>query len=307
MGRIMNRDSIITFYRRVRDWVQGTEAHERTRELIGAMLAARHADKRQIASLHEVEFRVHSQFGDDGIIQWLISRLPSLPQRFVEFGVEDYSESNTRFLMLSRNWSGLVMDGSPANMARLRARKWFWRHDLTALPCFVTRENVDRLIANWAGQDPVGLLHIDVDGNDYWLWDAVQCISPGIAIIEYSAVFGDDRAITIPYAANFRRFSAHYSGQYAGASLAALAQLAKRKGYALIGSNSAGNNAYFLRRDLLDETLMEVPVSRAFVRPKFRSSLDRSHRLDFLTYEQRQASIRGMPVVNVETGQTEPF
>jgi hypothetical protein len=119
------RDAIVTLYRRVRDWVQGTEAHERTRELIGMMLAERFAAKRQISSFHEVEFRVHSQFGDDGIIQWLVARLPSLPKRFVEFGVEDYTESNTRFLMVSRNWSGLVMDGSPANIARLRARKWF--------------------------------------------------------------------------------------------------------------------------------------------------------------------------------------
>jgi hypothetical protein len=307
MGHIMNRDSIITSYRRIRDWVQGTEAHDRTRELIGMMLSDRFAKKQSINSLHEVEFRVHSQFGDDGIIQWLIARLPSLPHRFVEFGVEDYSESNTRFLMVSRNWSGLVMDGSPANIARLRAQKWFWRYDLTARSHFVTCENVDRLIADWAGQNPVGLLHIDVDGNDYWLWEAVNCISPGIAIIEYSTVFGDERAITIPYAASFRRFAAHYSGQYAGASLAALVHLAKRKGYALIGSNSAGNNAYFLRRDLLDEILVEVPVARAFVRPNFRSSLDRSHRLDFLTHEQRQATIRGMPVVNVESGQTEPF
>lgn len=298
---------ITTLYRRIRDWVQGTEAHEHTSELLGTILADRFAEKRQIKSLQEVEFRVHSQFGDDGIIQWLVTRLPALPKRFVEFGVEDYSESNTRFLIVSHNWSGLVMDGSPSNIARLRKRKWFWRYNLTALPRFVTRENVDGLIAEWAGQEGVGLLHIDVDGNDYWLWDAVKCISPGIVIMEYNAVFGAERAITIPYAPDFRRFSAHHSGQYAGASLAALVHLAEIKRYALIGSNSAGNNAYFLRRDLLHDDLVEVPVVRAFVRPNYRESRDRSTQLDFLSYEQRRASIRGMPVVNVETGQIEPF
>lgn len=303
----MSNGYIVTLYRRIRDWVQGAETHERTQELIGMVLAERFAAKRRIASLHEVEFRVHSQFGDDGIIQWLVARLPSLPKRFVEFGVEDYTESNTRFLMVSRNWTGLVMDGSPANIGRLRARKWFWRYGLTALARFVTRENVDTLISEWAGQEPVGLLHIDVDGNDYWLWDAVQCISPGIVIMEYNAVYGADRAITVPYAPGFRRFAAHYSGQYAGASLAALAHLAGHKGYALIGANSAGNNAYFLRRELLDNDLVEVSVSDAFVRPHFRESRDRSGRLDFLSYEQCQAVIRGMPVVNVETGETEPY
>ena len=303
----MSRGAVTTLYRRVRDWVQGTEAHERTRELLGAMQADRIVEKRRITSLHEVEFRVHSQFGDDGIIQWLTARLPSLPKRFVEFGVEDYSESNTRFLMVNRSWAGLVMDGSSANIVRLRKRKWYWRYNLTALPRFVTRENVDGLIAEWAGQEGVGLLHIDVDGNDYWLWDAVKCISPGIVIMEYNAVFGAERAITIPYAPDFRRLVAHHSGQYAGASLAALAHLAKRKGYALIGSNSAGNNAYFLRRDLMAEDLVEVPVIRAFVRPNYRESRDYANRLDFLSYEQRQATIRGLPVVNVETGQAEPF
>ena len=303
----MSRAAIMTLCRRIRDWVQGNEAHERSRELIGVMLAERFAEKRKPASLHEIEFRVHSQFGDDGIIQWLVARLPSLPKRFVEFGVEDYSESNTRFLMVSRNWSGLVMDGSPDNITRLRARKWFWRYGLTALPRFVTRENVDGLIAEWAGSEPVGLLHIDVDGNDYWLWDAVKRISPGIVIMEYNAVFGAERVVTIPYAPDFHRFAAHYSGQYAGASLAALAYLARLKGYALIGSNSAGNNAYFLRRDLLDEDLVEVPVDRAFVRPNYRESRDRLNRLNFHSYEERQASIRGMLVVNVESGQTEPF
>ena len=303
----MIRNAIVTLYRKMRDWVQGAEAHERTRELIGMMLAERFSAKRQISSLHEVEFRVHSQFGDDGIIQWLIARLPSLPKRFVEFGVEDYTESNTRFLMVSRNWSGLVMDGSSANIARLRARKWFWRYGLMALAQFVTRENVDALIAEWAGREPVGLLHIDVDGNDYWLWDAVKCITPGIVIMEYNAVFGNDRAVTIPYSPNFRRFAAHYSGQYAGASLAALAHLAAIKGYALIGANSAGNNAYFLRRNLLGDDLAEVPVVQAFVQPNYRESRDKSNRLDFLTYERRQAAIRGMPVFNVETGKIEPF
>lgn len=221
----MIHDAIISLYRRIRDWVQGTEAHERTRELIGMLLAERFAAKRRITSLHEVEFRVYSQFGDDGIIQWLVARLPLLPKRFIEFGVEDYSESNTRFLVVSRNWSGLVMDGSPGNIARLRARKWFWRYGLTALANFVTCENVDALIAGWAGSEPVGLLHIDVDGNDYWLWDAMKCISPSIVIMEFNAVFGKDRAITVPYAPDFHRFAAHYSGQYAGASLAALTHL----------------------------------------------------------------------------------
>jgi hypothetical protein len=301
------RDTLVSAWRRLRDWVQGTDQHERSRELVGTMLARQVAQVRQPASLAEVEFRVHSQFGDDGILQWLVARLPSLPRRFVEFGVEDYTEANTRFLMVNNGWRGLVMDGSVENMARLRRRKWFWRHDLEARTCFVTRENVDSEIARWARGEPVGLLHIDVDGNDYWLWDAVRSIAPGIVIMEYNAVFGADRAITIPYQPDFRRLAAHHSGQYFGASLAALTHLANAKGYALIGCNSAGNNAYFVRRELLDEDVREVDVAKAWAPPIFRESRDTSGRLDYLDFAGRQAAIRGLPVQDVVAGRTEPF
>jgi len=297
----------ISYYRRVKAWVQGSDAHERTLELLGAFLAQQVASKQHVSSLHDVEFRVYSQWGDDGIIQWIISRLPSAPKRFVEFGVEDYSESNTRFLMINNNWTGLVMDGSPENINRLHRKKWFWRHGLTALPHFVTRENVDSLIADWAANQEIGLLHIDVDGNDYWLWEAIICTSPSICIMEYNALFGSERAITIPYKADFRRFDAHYSGQYFGASLAALTMLARAKGYALVGTNSAGNNAYYVRGDLLTDVLHEIELKDAFTTPTFRESRDRRHRLDYLSYDRRQASIRGLPVLNVMSGDIEPF
>jgi hypothetical protein len=303
----MKPDWMIGWYRGIRNWMQGGDAHDRTLELLGALLAQQVATRRSISSLQEVEFRVFSQFGDDGIIQWLVSRLPSLPKRFVEFGVEDYSESNTRFLMVNNNWAGLVMDGSRANIARLRQRKWFWRYGLTALARFVTRDNVDGIIAGWAGTGDVGLLHVDVDGNDYWLWDAIQCIQPGIVIMEYNALFGSERAITIPYAANFRRHAAHYSGQYFGASIAALTHLAKRKGYVLVGGNSAGNNAYFVRAHLVDDGLREVTPPAAFATPQFRESRDPRGRLDYLDFGQRQALIRGLPVIEVTSGKIESF
>lgn len=301
------REAIVSTWRRMREWVQATDQHDRSRELLGAILARQVAHIRQPASLAEVEFRVHSQFGDDGILQWLVARLPSLPKRFVEFGVEDYSEANTRFLMVNNGWRGLVMDGSHENMARLRRRPWFWRNDVEARACFVTRENVDGEIDRWARGAAIGLLHIDVDGNDYWLWDAVRAIAPGLVVMEYNAVLGPERALTIPYQADFRRLAAHHSGQYFGASLAALTHLANSKGYALIGCNSAGNNAYFVRRELLNDDVREVDVATAWRPPLFRESRDHSGRLDFLDLAGREAAIRGLPFVDVATGNVVPF
>ncbi len=295
------------WYRSTRAWVQGREGDERILELAGAALSELMARKHAVRSLQDVEFRVFSQFGDDGIIQWLVRQFPDLPKRFVEFGVEDYSESNTRFLMINNNWRGLVMDGSAANIARLKRRNWFWRYDLTAKAHFVTRENVDPFIAAWLDGEPLGLLHIDVDGNDYWLWDAIRCTSPAIVIVEYNALLGDERAVTIPYKPDFGRFDAHHSGQYFGASLPALSFLAQKKGYTFLGCNGAGNNAYYVRNDLVKSEWRDILANAKFVKPAFRESRDANGRLDYLTYPERQRLIRGLPVVNVVSGDNEIF
>ena len=125
--------------------------------------------------------------------------------------------------------------------------------------------------------------------------------------MEFNPLFGCERAITVPYSSTFRRFDAHYSGQYAGASLAAMAFLANRKGYALIGTNSAGNNAYLVRTDVLNDEVRATTPSAAFVQPHYRESRDTNGRLDYLSYADRQGLIRGLPVVNVMTDETEPF
>lgn len=294
-------------YRGLRDWLQGTAQHERSRELMGAILARQVASIDQPESLAQVEFRVYSQFGDDGIIQWLISHLDSLPKRFVEFGVEDYTEANTRFLMVNNGWRGLVMDGSKSNIERLRRRPWFWRCDLEARACFLTRENVEEQILSWANGHDIGILHIDVDGNDYWLWEALNRVQPSVVIMEYNAIFGAERAITVPYRADFARLSAHHSGQYYGASLEALTHLASAKGYALVGTNSAGNNAYFVSRALLNDQVREIPVVDAYTPPIFRESRDARGNLDYRDLAARHASTSGLPVVNVKTGETEIF
>lgn len=294
-------------YRGLRDWVQGRESQERLRELVGGGLAYQVSQRTRIASLHDVEFRVYSQFGDDGIVQWLVSRLPQLPRCFVEFGVEDYSEATTRFLMVNNHWSGLVIDGSEANIARLRRQPWFWRYNLTAIASFLTLDNLEEVVGRWGQERQVGLLHIDVDGNDYWFWEGLSSISPGLVIMEYNALFGAERAITVPYRADFRRFRMHHSGQFFGASLAALTHLAAKKGYALLGTNSAGNNAYFVLREFLGDSLREVTPIQAWARPGFRDSRDGRGHLDFRSFEARQSAIRGLPVVNVITGSSESF
>jgi hypothetical protein len=256
------------------------------------------------ASLSAVEFKIFSQWGDDGIIQYLLRQLDFPHHTFIEFGVADYLESNTRFLLMHDNWSGFVIDSSPANIQKLQRSYFFWHYDLQARAAFCDRDNINALLQE-PGFDPeVGILHIDIDGNDYWVWQAISVISPIVAIVEYNSVFGSDRAITIPYDPDFDRTTAHPSNLYFGASLAALYQLGKAKGYALIGCNSAGNNAYFVRQDKLGK-LQAVSVQQGYVESKFRESRDRSGNLNYLRAQQRLQAIAGLSVVNVATGELE--
>jgi hypothetical protein len=246
-----------------------------------------------------VEFSVFSQFGDDGIIQWLIHRISGLSETFVEFGVGDYREANTRFLLVNDNWSGLVMDSSRRNIDAIRHDQISWRHDLQSKCAFATAENIDQLLLDHGFEGDIGLLHIDIDGNDYWVWRGLTAVRPAVVIIEYNSVFGPERAITIPYDPKFDR-AGRGGNLYWGVSLPALCDLANSKGYDFVGSNSAGNNAYFVRSEL-QHGLKPLTAAEGYVISKFTDSRDRKGRLNYLRGEQRLASLRGLTVVNTRT------
>lgn len=252
-------------------------------------------------NLHAAEFRTFSQWGEDGIIQALLSTIPpaSLRKIFVEFGVETYTEANTRFLLVNDNWSGLVIDGSEENISYIRHDPIYWQHNLKAECRFITRDNINDLIKSNGISGDIGLLSVDIDGNDYWVWERIDCVTPAIVITEYNARFGADRAVTVPYDPNFRRAAAHHSTIYYGASLKALTQLANKKGYALVGCNSAGNNAFFVRRDLLNSPLQERSVADSFVRNQFRETRDAEGRLLFLGPEEEGALLATLPLIEV--------
>jgi len=252
-------------------------------------------------SLADLELRVFSQFGDDGIIQYLAHNLELNNKTFIEFGVEDYAESNTRFLLQKDNWSGFVMDGSKKNIARLKKASFYWKHDINAQANFVTKENINQLISIGIGAwGAVDIMHIDIDGNDYWIWNAIE-ISPAVVIMEYNSNFGVERAITIPYDKEFYRTSAHFSNLYFGSSLKALCILAMRKGYVFIGCNSAGNNAYFVREDKMNGSVRTVSLEEGYVQSKLRESRDESGNLTFASIRERSEILKGLPVYDIES------
>jgi hypothetical protein len=268
---------------------------------IGSMLS-----KQQLlissTDINEFEFKIFSQFGEDGMIQYLIKHVKVENKIFIEFGVENYQESNTRFLMMNNNWQGFVMDGSYTAIKSLKSRNWYWKYNLTGKAVFIDKNNINELLVN-TGLSNIGLLSIDLDGNDYHIFKEIDLskINPSIIVLEYNSVFGKDRLITVPYDKYFNRTKAHYSNLFFGASLSALNYLALKKGYSLVGCNIAGTNAFFVRKDLLNENVKELTSEIAFKESQTRESRDTDYSLSFIAGKERLELIKGLEVLNILT------
>jgi hypothetical protein len=270
--------------------------------LLGKQMAWQVASCPPNTDFRKVGFKVFSQFDEDGIIQYLIKKLPIENKTFIEFGVETYEESNTRFLLLNDHWQGLVLDGRAADIRYIQEDKIYWQYDLQAKCAWITRENINSLLRDSGFGEDVGLLSIDIDGNDYWIWEAIQCVRPRILIIEYNSLFGL-RPIAVPYKEDFVRTTAHYSNLYYGSSLGALQHLAEKKGYLLLGSNVWGHNAFFIRADIAGE-FRALDPREAYVASKFRESRDIRGKLNYLRGNDRIRPVENMHVVQVVTGET---
>ena len=206
------------------------------------------------ARLRSHEAKVYSQNGEDGLLLHLFSRIGVATRTFFEFGVQTGRECNSAHLSIHLGWSGTLIEGDPELAAAAReyyASRTVVRDGLlTIVPQFVTTENIDGLVREHAGGRDLDLLSIDIDGNDYWVWRAVESVRPRVVVVEYNAHLGPDRSLTVEYDPAFRRRAKHPSGFYFGASLSALARLAGQKGYVLAGCDSKGVNAFFVRDDL---------------------------------------------------------
>ena len=255
---------------------------------------------RDAGSLREAEFKVYSQFGEDGVIQWLIARVPIANRNFVEFGVEDYRESNTRFLLEHDGWSGLILDGGTTHIRFVQSMGLAWRGVIDAESAFVTAENIDELLL---GQSvDTGLLSVDVDGMDYWILSAITAMRPRIVICEYNSLFGPVAAVSVPYRPDFDRTTAHHSTLYFGASISAIAHWATKHGYRLVGSTSQGVNAFMVRDDVAGD-LPSLSGAEAWVETPVRQARDQSGKLTYLGGLGPQRDLIGhLPLVDVTTG-----
>jgi hypothetical protein len=201
------------------------------------------------------EWCVFSQNGEDGVIRELLARLGVVGDGyFIEFGVEAGVECNCAMLA-ELGWRGLFIEGSE-RFAALAAR-WGGREGITLRRERVTPGNVNRLFDEAGAPDEPDVLSIDVDGADYWIWDAVTRRAR-VVVVEYNGSLPTDPRTRLaqPIGAGPWDGTAYF-----GCSLGALEAAAARKGYRLVHTDLCGVNAFFVRADLL--TWAPTPARRA--------------------------------------------
>lgn len=227
----------------------------------------------KLPAFNDAGFRVFSQYEEDGKLLYIFSIIGMQNKTFVEIGSDDGINSNCANLALNFGYYGLFLDGNPK--AIKRGQKFYskYPHPWMYSPKFtcakVTAENINQLVSNAGLKGDIDLLSIDIDGNDYWIWKALEQVSPNVVIIETHVEFGM-RNIVVPYDPNYV-----YPGKhpvYHGASPIAMVNLAKSKGYRLVGANELGFNFIFVKNGLGEEHLPEVPVESVLQHPSVKES-----------------------------------
>jgi hypothetical protein len=218
-------------------------------------------------SLNARRFRLRSQNEEDGILFALLGQAGWGGQRFVEIG-SGKSGGTAASLAHECGWSGLMIESSAASV-ELARRKFAGNRGVTAISAHVTPDNVNVLLTQNGYTGEIDLLSLDIDSYDYWVFEALTAASPRVLVLEYNALFGPERRVTIPLGQSLDSTPKGYGG----ASLAALTELARRKGFRLVACENAGVNAFFLRDDVASH-LPGVTPAEAFKPLRSRVDLD---------------------------------
>jgi hypothetical protein len=203
-----------------------------------------------------IEQKIYSQNGEDGIIQSLFNMIGVRSKFYVEFGVRDGIECNTRYLREKMNFDGIAWDGGHEI------------HDFKLFKEFITAENINDLFYKYKIPYDFDLLSIDIDYNDLWVWKSLdEKYKPSIVVIEYNCGFPPPLSLTVPYDS-----SAQWDGQtnFMGASLSALNKLALDKKYTLVYCDNRGINAFFVHNDLLNNINFKIePVKKIYKKGRY--------------------------------------
>lgn len=249
--------------------------------------------KEFLPELSDTGFRVHSQFEEDGLLLYIFSIIGSKTKKCVEIGTSDGTECNTSNLILYHGWRGLLIDGDAEMMKRGKA--FFGSHPNAVLNepklvnSWITKDNIDNTIKSSGFEGEIDLLSVDIDGVDYYIMNAINCISPRVIICEINSAIPLDKALTIPYADDFYCWNKPApEDSFRSLSLAAANKLLKGKGYRMVGAHRLGFNIIFIKNGIGEDVFPEISLEKA--------------RGDYFNHQEMGAvweSIKGYPWVEV--------
>ena len=201
----------------------------------------------KITNIRDAEVKIFSQFGEDGIIDFLLYKLNLTNHiAFLEIGTGDYEEANTRFLCETRSCRGLLID-KIKDLKFVQKRDFFWKNDIYFCQKTITPSNISSVINSYGFKNDCNLLSIDIDGNDFWVLKNIELSHVDIVVAEYNPLFGSNLSLTVPQDDNFDRN--RFKKIFYGASLTAIIELMQSKGFMFVGANSACNNAFFINKN----------------------------------------------------------
>ena len=209
-------------------------------------------DKKNNFNIKKLGIKIYSQNDEDGIILYILKHIGIKTKKFIEIGIENGTECNTTNLLKNFDWTGLQIEGDKKlyKDSKIQLKKILREkiRNVRLVNSFVTKKNINKIIKKNSIKE-VDLLSIDIDGNDFWIWEEINCIKPRLVVIEYNSFFGPELSYTIPYNPKFI-WDYEKKRSYYGASLKALEKLGRKKKYTLVGVDKNGVNAFFVRNDL---------------------------------------------------------
>lgn len=273
------------------------------RALIGKnILIKKRNNYSDFKSINEAEEKIFSQNGEDGIIDYILEILNINDPKFIEIGVENYIEANTRLLYHIRNSQGLIVDQS-IDKNKLNKNLDLWKGRIKVLKRSVSPKNINNIINYEQFNKNLDLFSIDIDGLDFWVIKELPANFAKICIAEYNPLFGSEIEITVPDIENFDRTNYHYSNLCWGVSLKGLISIMKKKNFTFLGTNNLKNNAFFINKDFEKLFKQVIPDENLklekYTDHKFQESRDKKGNLTYLSRIEQLKEIEDCQVVNI--------
>jgi hypothetical protein len=262
-----------------------------------------------VKKLTDAELKIYSQWGEDGILDYLCHKLDLERPHFLEVGAGDFQECNSRFLVEYRNASATLVDANPELADAVKKSDLYWKSHLFSFVTWVTTENINEIIQKARlKMNGLDIFSLDLDGNDYWIMKEADLTDFQVVVLEYNSIFGSEKALTIPLDQHFDRQKKNFSLLYFGASLRAYVDLMDSKGFVFVGTNLVRSNAFFVRKGSDFSVTFDLPKELAgFTDCKIRESRDESGSMTYMTLKEGFSLVGGLPVVDLDSGKEIPL